>query len=331
MIQRLLKAAGGMLAGALLVLVPLASAHAQAGAAYPNKPIRLVLPFPAGGGGDSAGRLITAAASKYLNNQTFVVDNRTGTNGRIGVEFVIKSAPDGYTLVFSSGGALTIAPHLAKLSYDPFTDLLPITLGVVNDGVILVHPSFPAQNFREWLAEVKRNPGKYSYGTSGSGSTTHLAAEWLKSLAGIDIVHVPYKGDAPAIADLMGGQIPMTMAVLASASQFIKSGRVRAIASMGSARYPEFPDLQTVRENGIAGFQGGAWLGFLAPAGTPADIVNRLNDALRRAINEPEVRQKLVALGSTPAGGTAAEFARFIRDEHANFGKLIRANNIKGE
>ncbi len=295
---------------------------------YPAKPVKIIVSFPAGGATDIIGRLLAADLGKSLN-QNFLVENRAGASGAIGTDAVAKSPADGYTLLFSAGGSLTISPHFGKLPYDPLKDLAPVSLVVKNDGILVVSPSFPASSVKEFIAVLKKSPGKYSFASSGTGGPTHLTGELLKSIAGVDIVHIPYKGDGPASVDVMGGQTPIMVTVLASIATHVRSGKLKPIASLGATRFPQMPDLPTFAESGFPEFTGGTWLGMLAPAGTPSDAVNRLNEHVRRSVASPETREKLIAQGATPATNTPEEFSAHIREEHAKWARVIQSAKIK--
>ena len=315
---------------ALCILGFIYPVHGALAQTYPNKPVRLVVNFPPAGGADNVARLIAPGMSKVLGQQV-LVDNRAGANGQIGTDYVAKAAPDGYTLLFGSGGALTVSPNLISVPYDPIKDFTPISKAVINDGLLIVHNSFPASNTKDFLDVLRKSPGKYSFASSGAGGPTHLAGELIKGMASVDMAHIPYKGDAPALTDLMGGSVPIMVTVLATASSQVKAGKVKAIAALGATRFPQIPDLPTFAEAGFPGFSAGAWFGILAPAGASPDVIAKVNDATRRSVADPDTHEKMLAQGSTPITSTPAEFAQYIKDELAKWGKVIKTAGIKLE
>jgi tripartite-type tricarboxylate transporter receptor subunit TctC len=309
----------------LLALGLAAPAFAQP---YPSKPVRFIVTFAAGGGTDLLARTVAPRLSDGLG-QPVVVENRAGANGAIGADFVAKSAPDGYTLCVCAAGTLAIGPHLTKQPFDPLKDLAPVSLLANSPFVVTVNPGVKANTLRELIALAKAQPGKINFGSSGNGGSPHLSTELFKSMAGVDMVHVAYKGLGPGIADLMGGQIQVMFADVNLVVPHIKSGKLRALAFTGAHRSPALPDLPTVAEAGVPGYAAGTWYGVLAPAGTPAPIVARLSDEIRKALALPEVQSALIAQGVEPAGTTPAQFADYLRDEHAKWGKVIREAKIK--
>ncbi len=311
---------------ALLTSLPVARADD-----YPSKPVRIIVGFAAGGATDVLARMLAEGLRKVLG-QSFVVENRPGANATIAGEAAAKSAPDGYTLLVTSAGSLTISVHMSpKPNYDTLTSFVPITLLAVNDGVLLANNNFPAKTFPEFVKLLKESPGKYGFGTSGVGSPTHLGAELLKRTVGVNMFHVPYKGDSQALADAIAGHVPLAVVVMASASAQVQSGAVRALAALGPQRFRDFPDLPTVAESGYPGYAAGSWIGLLAPAGTPKEIISKLNEASRKVMTDPEVTGKLVASGSRPSPNSPEEFYRHIESEHKKWGEIIREANIKSE
>ena len=311
---------------ASIALAP--SARAQA---YPARPVRMVVTFPAGGGADFVARVIAPKMGDALG-QSVVVDNRAGANGGIGNEVVAHSAPDGYTLLLGAAGALTIAPHLyQKLGFDTFNDFVPVALVGASPFVLVVNPSVPANSVADLTALAKSNPGKYNYGSSGTGGAPHLAGELYKRDAGIDIVHVPYKGLAPAITDLLGGQVQILFADVGLVAQHIKSGKLRALAVTGRRRSPTLPDVPTMIESGVPNYSAGTWYGVLTPARTPNDIVMRLNGVLAKALGGSDVRSQFALQGIEPGGGTPEQFAALIRDDYGKWAKLIKEAGIKAD
>lgn len=297
---------------------------------YPSRPIRIVFPFPAGGGGDSALRLIAQNMSEHLK-QSIIVENMAGANGRIGTHYVANAAPDGYAVLLGSAGPITIGPLVGQLTYDPLKDLIPISIAFYADAVITVGKTFPAQDFGGFLAEVRKNPGKYSFGTAGVAGHAHLAGELLKLKAGLDMKHVPYRGDAPAIQDLLGGHIPICICSSSTIVSYIASDEVRAIATMGTSRNEALPNVPTAIESGLTGVIGGTWLGFFVPARTPGAVVDLLNATIKNAVNSPAIRQKLVESGNSPVGNSPAEFAAILREENSRYEQTIKEGNIKFE
>lgn len=311
--------------------VLLAGMITDARAEYPDRPIRIIVGFAAGGATDVLARAVGESLTRQLG-QSVVIENKPGANATIAAEYVAKSPPDGYTLMVGSVGALAISVHITpKPNYDTLRDFAPIGLLAVNDGVLLVKNGFPAKDFAEFVKLLKQSPGQYGYGTSGFASPTHLAGELLKTTAGIDMRIVPYKGDAQALGDLIGGHLDIGILVMASASSQVKAGTVRAIAALGSERMKDFPDLKTVAEMGYPGYSGGSWLGLVAPAGSSHDIIRRLSDSLRRLTAEPEFIKTMETSGSRPVFNTPDEFATFIKADWERWGRVIRDANIKIE
>jgi len=303
------------------------AAHAQS---YPVKLIKIVVPYPAGGPTDLSARAIGQKLSEALG-QPVIVENRVGATGNTGSRFVASSAPDGYTLL-NGGSALTIAPALIKnLNYDFAKDFAPISLTVVTSYVLAAHPSVPIRSIKELIARAKAHPGQLTYASSGVGGPPHLAGELLKQMTKINILHVPYKGVSQSINDLVGGHIDMMFTSPPLAIPHVKSGRLRALAVSGATRSPLLPDVPTISESGVKGFEMGTWLGLLAPAGTPADIVDRLNGAIVKIVNTPDFRERLSSQGMDPVSSTPAEFAAYIKAEIAKFARLVQAAGIQPE
>ncbi len=307
--------------------------HAQTGgpaAGYPAKPVRIIVPFPAGGGLDTTARAFGQKLSEYWG-QTAVIENRPGASGMIGAEAVVRGPKDGYLLLICSPAEVALNPALyARMNYDPFKELAPISLAAIYPNVIVVHASVPAKTVKELVALSKKTPGGLAFGSSGTGSTQHLAGEWLRSNAGINYLHVPYKGAAPATTDLVGGQIPTGILGLAPMMPHIKSGRVRGLAVTSAQRSAAAPEIPTLHEAGIK-FESTQWFGFLAPAGTPADIIAKIQADVKRAAADAGVKERLVALGGDPVTNTPEEFAAFIKAENAKYAKVIKDANIKAE
>ena len=292
---------------------------------YPTKPIRLIVPFPPGGAVDVYARTVQAALAENLG-QTIVIENKTGASGMIGADSVAKAAPDGYTVLV--GNVATLAMNVGiykKMSYSPVTDLAPVMQTVMVNYALVVHPSVPPKNVAELVAYAKANPGKLSYGSSGSGSAQHMAAELFKAQTGADITHVPYKGTGALVGDLIAGHVSMAIADQASMMPQVKAGKLRALAVGGLKRSPDYPDIPTIAEAGnLPGFEAVAWQGIAVPVATPPAIVHRLNEAFTKAHAAPGMKEKLIAAGLTPVGGTPEEFGRYIRSEIAKWSKVAK-------
>ena len=299
---------------------------------YPVKPIRYVVPFPPGGGNDILAREIGQHLSVLLG-KAVVVENKAGASTIIGTDFVAKAAPDGYTILMGNNSALAITPSLfEKLPYDPLRDFAPVTLLASVPFVILVHPSVPAKSLSELIELARARPGQLHFASAGVGISTHLAGELLKTMAKINIVHIPYKGAGPALTDTIGGQVQMTVTNLVSSIPHMKAGRLRALAVTGTARSSAMPDLPTVDEAGnLKGYEASAWYGIVAPAKTPREIVNRLNAEVNRTLNIVQVRERLNADGATIFGGTPEEFGRVMRADIQKWADVIKQANIKLE
>ena len=319
---------------ALLLYIPLLAitplVYAQAGS-YPTKPIRLVVPFPPGGATDILARAIGQRFSEVLG-QPVIVDNRPGAGGNIGSELVAKAAPDGYTLLMGTVGTHAINPSLyAKMPYDHVKDFAPVILVAGVPNVLVVHPSVPARTVGEFIAYAKANPGKLNFASSGSGTSIHLAGELFKVMAGVQMTHIPYKGSAPAIQDLLGGQVQLMFDNLPSALPQIKAGKLRALAVTSANRTPALPDVPTVAEAGLAGFEASSWFGVLAPAGTPPATIARLNAEGVKWLATPEAKERMHNLGANAAGGTPEDFAAHIRAETVKWARVVKDSGAKAE
>ena len=316
---------------AVIVVLALASMQPARAQSYPDKPIRIVIPFPAGGGPDLVARLIAPKLTEALG-QPIVFDYRVGANGTIGNEFVARSAPDGYTLLMGAAGALTVAPHVyAKVQFDTFKDFEPIALVGTSPYIVALHPSVPASSVAELTAYAKANPGKLNYGSSGTGGLPHLAGELYERLAGVDLVHVPYKGIAPAITDLVGGQVQLLFGDVGLVLPHVKAGNLKAIAVTSKQRATPLPDVPTMIEAGVPGYQMGTWWGLLAPAGTPRPIIARLSAEVRKALSLPEIQNAFKARSLEYELTTPEQFAARIRDEYDTWGKIVKEANIRSE
>lgn len=317
---------------ATLVLMMLAGAGAQAqsGDTYPNKPIRFILPFPPGGGTDILGRIIAERLTQNMG-QPVVMENRGGAGGNVGAEAAARSAPDGYTLVLVAP-SLAISPSLyAKLNYDPVKDLAPISLVGTVPNVLITHPSVPAQNLAEFIALAKTKPGGMNFGSGGSGTSNHLGGELFNSVAGVKLVHVPYKGVNLAMNDVLGGQIQLVVIGIPAALPHIKAGRLRALGVIAPQRAPTLPEVPTVAEAGLPNYEVTTWYGVLAPAGTPRAIIARLNTELGRVMHAPDLKERFAATGTEPRTSTPEEFADYIRQEIAKWGKVVRDAGLKAD
>ena len=318
----------------LIVIAAFACAGAAAGTyaqTYPTKAVRFVVPFAPGGGSDLVARTVAMKLTEALG-QPVVIDNRAGAAGSIGADIAAKSPPDGHTLLLGSNGPLAINPSLyAKLPYDAARDFAPVSLVTVMPFVLVVHPTLPVKSVKELIALAKARPGQLNYGSPGNGSTTHLANELLKSMTGMQIAHVPYKGVAPAATDLISGNIQMMSGDLSTLMPHVRSGRMRPLAVTSARRSSLLPDMPTVAEAGVPGYEAIGWFGVLVPAGTPAAIVERLNSAMVKGLAAPDARQRLSAFGGDVAVGTPEQFAAHIRTEAAKWGKLIKAIGLKAD
>jgi tripartite-type tricarboxylate transporter receptor subunit TctC len=309
----------------------LAAANAAAQGSYPSRPVMLIVGFAPGGGTDIAARIVAKPLAVNLGTSV-VVENRPGAGGNIATDAVARAAPDGYTIALASIGSLTVAPYLvAKLPYDPRRDLAPLTKGVTFANVLVVHPTLPAATVAELVAAARAKPGSIGYGTSGVGSAGHLSGELFRQLAGVDIVHVPYKGGGPAMTDLLGGQILASFASAPSALPHIKSGKIRALATTGLARSAFLPDVPTIAESGYAGYDATNWYAFVAPGKTPKDIVDRLNRELVKALDAPEVREQLLNNGMEPEPSTPEALASHIESQLALWGRVVKAAGIQAQ
>jgi tripartite-type tricarboxylate transporter receptor subunit TctC len=312
---------------ALLCALPLVAA-AQA---YPSKPIRFVVPYPAGGPLDTVARLLGQKVSESVK-QPVIVENKAGAGGNIGADAVAKSPADGYTILMGAVATHAINPTLyAHIPYDPVRDFIPVTQVASTPNVLVVNPSVPAANVKEFIAYAKANPGKLNFGSGSTGSAGHLAGELFKTQAGVEMTHVPYKGAAPAMNDLIGGQIQLMFDNLASALGQVRAGRVRALAVTTARRTTLAPDLPTIAESGLPGFDINTWFGIFVPANTPREIVDRLHDEFARALGATDVREKMLALGAEPAGSRPDEFASYIRGEAEKYARVIKASGARAD
>ena len=307
------------------------TAAAAAAQDYPSKPIRFIVPFPPGGGNDTMARTVGQKLTEAFGQQV-VIDNRAGAGGIIGADMAAHSAPDGYTLFLGGVGSHGTNPNLnAKLPYDPVRDFAPISLIASAPMVVVVHPSVPAKSLGELIKLAKAKPGTLNFASNGTGGSSHLAAELFKMMAGVDIVHVPYKGLAPALIDLLSGQVQLMFSSTVAIIPQVRSGKLRALATTGARRLPALPDIPTAAEAGVAGCETGSWYGVLAPAGTPRAIIDKLNREIVKITQMPDVRERLAAEGAEPAGNSPEEFAAYIKRELARWNKVIKQARIRLE
>jgi tripartite-type tricarboxylate transporter receptor subunit TctC len=318
-----------MLLRILVSLLPmLLAVPAFAQAPYPSKPIRMVIPYPPGGGTDTLGRPIARLLGERLG-QNILIDNRGGASGMVGAELVARSPGDGYTLLMSTSGevALNVALY-PKMNYDPIKDFTPVTQVGISPLVLVVHPSLPAKDVRDYIALAKRQPGALSYSSIGAGSAQHIAGEWMKLLNNINVIHVAYKGGGPQMIDLLGGHSPSAFLALPVAAPNIKSGKVRAVGMTSAQRSAAFPDVPTFAESGMPGFEVSQWWAIFVPRGTAGDIVNRLHNEIAAIVKTPDMRERMAALGADPVGGTPEQLAELVRSEIAKYRKIVAEAKI---
>jgi tripartite-type tricarboxylate transporter receptor subunit TctC len=313
---------------AALSLALLASGASAQG--FPSKPVRIIVPFPPGGGTDVVARTVAPKMQEILG-QTVLIENRAGAGGNIGTELVAKSPADGYTLLVASA-ATAINNTLAKNpGWDLNKDFAPVVLLVLNQSLLAVHPSVPATNVRELIALAKARPGQLTFASYGNGSSAHLIGELFKMMAGVDLLHVPYKGAAPAVNDLLGGQVNLLFGDVAALLPHVKAGKLKSLGIGSARRFGGLPEVPTIAEAGVPGFEGGGFLGLAAPAGTPREAINALNAAALKSLAAPEVNERLNALASPPVGEAPEYFGRFLRGEIDKWARVIRAGNIKAD
>jgi tripartite-type tricarboxylate transporter receptor subunit TctC len=311
---------------AALVLAAPALAQAQG---YPAKPIHFIVPYPAGGPLDTVARLLGQKVSERVG-QPVVVENKPGAGGNIGADLVAKSPPDGYTILMGAVATHAINPTLyANIPYDPVKDFAPVTQVASTPNVLVVNPSVPVSSVKEFIAYAKAHPGTLNFGSGSTGSAGHLAGELFKAMAGVQMVHVPYKGAGPAMQDLIGGQIQLMFDNLASSMGQIRAGKVKALAVTTARRSSLAPALPTIAESGLPGFDISTWFGVFAPGGTPPPIVQRLNDEFVRALSDPGVRESMLRLGAEPVGNTPGEFAAYIRSEARKYAGVVKASGAR--
>ncbi len=299
--------------------------------AYPSKPIRFVVPYPAGGPLDTVARLLAQKVSESTK-QPVIVDNKPGAGGNIGADAVAKALPDGYTILMGAVATHAINPTLySGIPYDPIKDFAPVTMVASTPNVLIVNPSVPAANVKEFIAYAKANPGKLNFGSGSTGSAGHLAGELFKAMAGVEMTHVPYKGAAPAMQDLIGGQVQLMFDNLASALGQVRAGKVKALAVTTAKRSALAPDLPTIAESGLPGFDISTWFGIFVPAATSREVVGRLHAEFTRALGAPDVRERMLNLGAEPVGNRPEEFAAYIASELVKYARVIKASGAKAD
>jgi tripartite-type tricarboxylate transporter receptor subunit TctC len=312
-----------------LALTALAVNAADNASTYPFRPVRMVVPFSPGGGTDQMGRAIAGRLAEVWG-QSVIVDNRAGGNGNIGTEIVSRAAPDGHTLLFNTNATIVINPHLGKISFDPLRDFAPVTQAATLPFALLVHPTVPAKTVAELVALIRSRPGEINYGSSGRGGGAHLAGEYLRTMAKLDMTHVPYKGAAPALVALLGGEVRFMFVSVFTATPLIKSGKVRILGVSSKKRAPALPEVPAVGETaGLAGFESDLWYGLFAPAKTPPPVVNQLYRETHRYLTRADVRGRYEPTGASVVANTPAEFAQVIRNDYARWAGVIKAAGVK--
>ncbi|HSQ04604.1 MAG TPA: tripartite tricarboxylate transporter substrate binding protein [Burkholderiales bacterium] len=319
-----------MVLAALSAIVPYASFAADSARSYPSKPVRMIVGYAPGGGSDIMGRLIAQELTKAYGQQ-MIVENRPGAAQNVAAELVARSPADGYTLFMSSAALGVNVSLYPKLNYDPVKDFAPMALFAISPNLLLVHPSLPARTVKEFIAFAKKNPGKLNFSSSGSGSTQHLSGEMLKVMSGIAIVHVPYRGTAPSMTALISGEVEFSFANIPSSLNYVQQNRLRAIAITSAKRSPLLPNLPTMIEGGVPGFETATWYGLLAPAGTPRDIVMKVNQTVNAAVKNPEFNRRLADLGADPVAETPEQFLDYLRKEITRWAKVVKASGAKPE
>ena len=313
-------------AGLLLLALGIAAACAQD---YPNRPIKLIVPWPPGQATDITARIVAEKLGPVLG-QPVVVDNRAGAGGVVGTEWASKAPADGYTLLMGSSGPITIAPSVQKVSYEPQRDFVPISLVQTGNYVLVVNPSLKVNSVKELVALLTANPGKLSYSSAGTASTQHLCLELFNFMTGVKAIHVPYKGSAPSLTDLVGGQNTYTMDTVTAVVTHVKSGRLKGLAVSKAQRSGVFPDLPTIAEAAnLPDYDMSGWIGLMAPTGTPREVTDRLAAEVRKIVRVQEVIDRMVSLGMDPAGNTPEQFAAFIRQQHARYGAIVKQANVR--
>lgn len=315
----------------LFTALILAGAGAALAQNWPNKPIHVIIPWPPGQATDLAMRMVGEKLSPVLG-QPLIMENKPGAGGTIGADQATKMAPDGYTLLAGSSGPMSIAPNVEKLHYDPRKDFTPISLFAINPFVLVVNPSLPANNLKEFIALLKANPDKYSYSSSGSGATSHLMVALFNSMAGIKAVHVPYKGSTQAVTDVVNGQVAYTVETVPGVLSFVNSGRLKAMGISSARRSSAMPALAPIAEAGdLPGYDIFGWIGLMAPAGVPRDIAARLSAEVQKIMQAPDIRERFIALGlePSPPGSTPEAFGEFVKKQYERYGTAVRQAKVK--
>ena len=315
-----------------IALIPgVAVSQAQSETGYPSKPIRMIVPSAPGSGPDIMARAIGQKLTEALG-QAIVIDDKPGAGGIIGSEAAAKAAPDGYTLIMSNAGAHTVNPSLyAKLPYDPIKDFAPVTLVALAPNILIVHPTLPVRNVKELIALAKAKPGELTFGSGGNGSTAHLSGEMFKTMAGINIVHIPFKGSPAAVIGVIAGQIALAIPNIPPALPHVRSGKLKALAVTTAKRAAGVPELPTVAESGLPGYEATAWFGVLAPAATPPQIIARLNAAIVKIAHAREMQDRLMAEGADAVGNTPEQFAQIIRNDIAKWAKVVKSSGARAD
>jgi tripartite-type tricarboxylate transporter receptor subunit TctC len=296
---------------------------------YPAKPIRVVVPYAPGGATDLTARLVGQKMQEAMK-QNVLVDNRPGAGGVIGTDIVAKAAPDGYTVLIAVPAEIAILPHLQKMPYNVARDLAPVSLAAVTPLILVVHPSLPVRSVKELIAFARARPGQLTYASAGTGGVQHLSGELLKVTMKLDMAHVPYKGAGPVMPDLIGGHVPMFFSGMPPAMPHVKAGKLRALAVTTTRRSPAAPDVPTMAEAGVPGFDISNWFAYFVPSGTPAEVISRLNSEVNRGLKQPDVREKLANVGAETVGTSPEELAKFVRSETEKFARLVKLSGAKG-
>jgi tripartite-type tricarboxylate transporter receptor subunit TctC len=317
---RVLAALGGLAS----ILLCAGGAFAQT---YPNHPIRVIVPWPPGQATDVAARMVTDKLTPVLG-QPLVVDNRPGAGGVVGSEVAAKAPADGYTILAGSSGPISISPNVEKVAYEPLKDFVPISLLAVNPFMLVVNPSIPANNVKELIALLKASPGKYSFASSGSGATSHLMSVLFNSMAGVDAVHVPYKGSSQSITDVVNGQVAYTIETVPAVAGLVKAGKLRALGATSLTRAQAMPEVPTIAET-LPGYEMFGWIGLMAPTGTPSAITDRISAETRKIMQDPEIRKRFLAAGMEPAGNTPKEFAAFMKKQNDRYSSIVKQAHVK--
>ena len=314
---------------AVLLLIFGGTAPIALAQGYPTKSIRMLVGFPPGGGTDIIGRIVAQKLADALGQQV-IVDNRGGASGQLAAELVAKAPPDGYTIMMAHIAAISILPSLiSKLPYDAQKDFAPVSLSAIGPNLLVVHPSVPARSVKELIALAKARPGQLQYASPGAGTVQHLAGELFKLQAKVDMLHIPYKGSGQSIVDLISGQVHLDFDAVPPVINYVRQGRLRALAVTSAKRFSLLPDMPTVEEAGVKGFDMSTWWGIVAPGGVSKDVINKLNAEMVKAIRQPDTKEKIAGVGADTVGNTPEEFAAFIRSETEKYARIVKAGNIK--